>query len=81
MDQESNLGYHVSEEAQDRLVLEYETTGYGHVRYTTQSEYGISLASEAWVDAAARRAGPWTRVLFKEHGWDNHQDVYAFVRD
>ena len=75
------VSYGLREEAQDRLLLEFETRGYGHVRYAARSEYGVSLASEPWVDAAARRAGPWTRVLFREHGWDNHQDVYAFIRD
>ena len=73
--------YGLSDEARNRLLLEFDARGYGHVRYAAQAEYGVSIAATRWVDAAASRAGPWTRVMFKEQGWDDHQDVYAFVRD
>jgi methyltransferase family protein len=72
--------YGLSTAAQDALVAEFEEKGYGYVPSDGRQEYGISLAAESWTDAAARRAGPWHRILFKAQGWDNHQDVYAFVR-
>jgi hypothetical protein len=27
----------------------------------------------------AKATGGWSETLFVEHGWDNHQDVYAFA--
>jgi hypothetical protein len=27
----------------------------------------------------AKAVGGWAETLFREHGWDNHQDVYAFA--
>ena len=72
--------YGLSKEAQDAVVVGFEQRGFGYMRFDARSDYGISLAAESWTNAVANLAGPWRRVLFTEQGWDDHQDVYAFVR-
>ncbi|HEV3470317.1 MAG TPA: class I SAM-dependent methyltransferase [Pyrinomonadaceae bacterium] len=42
--------------------------------------YGVSVTAPDWIRAQARRAGPLEEVYFKERGWADHQDVFAFVR-
>ena len=49
--------------------------------YPDRESYGIFLTSPAWVRQQASRAGRLREVYFKERGWDEHQDVYGFVRE
>lgn len=57
------------------VVHSYERTGFGYAPYDGQ-EYGISLISRSKMESMM----PGNPSLFIEHGWDNHQDVYAFSR-
>jgi SAM-dependent methyltransferase len=62
------------------LVAAYRGAGYGFADYPGDSGYGVSLTSPEWVRGAAARAGGLREVYFKPQGWDEHQDVYGFVR-
>lgn len=42
--------------------------------------YGVSVTSPAWVREQAASVGPLEEVYFKERGWSNQQDVFAFVK-
>lgn len=61
------------------LVRAYQAGGFGYVDYGGESGYGVSLSAPSWMRAAAGRVG-LREVLFIEHGWDHHQDVFGFVR-
>ena len=59
----------------------YERAGFGYTPYSESRPYGHSLSSPAWV---VNRIGNVTKlrlVFFCERAWDNHQDVYACVRE
>lgn len=62
------------------LVESYRQTGHGYLDYPEETGYGVSLTSPEWVRAQATQAGGLAEVYFKERGWDEHQDVYGFVR-
>lgn len=63
--------------AQERSVFqEYISHGYGFSSYPTRTDYGISLISRDWIYDAARTAG-LELFTYRDHGWDNHQDVIA----
>jgi hypothetical protein len=71
--------YSIPEEEIGRIVEDYERTGYGFADYAGQKNWGVSLTSPEWIRARARELRDWREVYFKEHGWDDHQDVFGFV--
>lgn len=63
------------------LVAAYRQDGYGYLDYPAAPGYGVSLTAPAWIRTLARAAGDLREVYFKARGWDNHQDVYGFVKE
>ena len=67
----------------------YARTGHGYHDYPRGQGYfdfhpegrgyGVSLTSPAWVRRQAAAAG-LAEVYFRERGWSNHEDVFAFVK-
>ncbi|HET6891847.1 MAG TPA: hypothetical protein VFH31_12150, partial [Pyrinomonadaceae bacterium] len=43
------------------------------------TDYGVSLTTPEWIRTEAAKLG-LNEVYFREHGWDDHQDVYGFVK-
>ncbi|HEX3560925.1 MAG TPA: class I SAM-dependent methyltransferase [Pyrinomonadaceae bacterium] len=80
--------YAIAKERIPAIVGSYRATGYGFTNYPDVSAYGVapdagygvSLTSPEWVRAEAARAGGLREVFFEPHGWDEHQDVFGFVR-
>jgi SAM-dependent methyltransferase len=70
------------------VVGAYRETGYGFAAYPDvaaygvdrDSGYGVSLTTPDWIRETVGRVGGLREVYFKPHGWDDHQDVYGFVR-
>lgn len=78
---ESGLeSYGLPKQKLDDLLRDYRHSGRGYSDYNGQSSYGISLLSRKAVSEIAATAGEWHEVVFMEHGWDNHQDVYGFSK-
>jgi len=71
--------YGLSEDAQQKIIRQFQSKGYGYADYLNQPGYGISAVSHQRMCELARGVGGWDETLFLEHGWDNHQDVYAFA--
>jgi SAM-dependent methyltransferase len=63
------------------LVESYRRTGHGYLDYPEEPGYGVSLTAPEWVRAEARAVGGLREVYFRARGWDEHQDVYGFVRE
>jgi len=63
----------------DRVSAEYLNTGFGFVRHEGQAE-GISYVSPTWVNQRLVASTGLMQVYFQERAWDNHHDVYGFVR-
>lgn len=80
--------YAIAKERIAPVVRAYRETGYGFTTYpdvgaygvARDSGYGVSLTSPEWIRARAAGVGGLREVYFKPHGWDDHQDVYGFVR-
>jgi len=75
-----DFDYGLEPEQIDRIGIEYPQTGYGFEDYPGEQDYGVSLTSPEWIRARVRGVGGLREVFFKERGWDNHQDVFGFVR-
>jgi len=73
--------YGLTAEQIDRIGSDYPQTGYGFEDYPGEKDYGVSLTSPEWIRAQVRELGGLREVFFKERGWDNHQDVFGFVRE
>lgn len=63
------------------IANSYRETGFGYTDYPYKPEYGISLTSSEWIRAQVKNLGNLKEVYCQPHGWDNHQDVYGFVKD
>ncbi|MGO9571411.1 MAG: class I SAM-dependent methyltransferase [Desulfomonilaceae bacterium] len=71
--------YGLSEDAQQKVIQDFQSKGYGYSDYPNQSGYGISIVTHQRLCELAKGVGAWDETLFLEHGWDDHQDVYAFT--
>jgi SAM-dependent methyltransferase len=72
--------YSIPEEQIGGIVDEFKRTGYGFADYAGEKNWGVSLTSPEWIRARVRELGSLREVYFKECGWDNHQDVFGFVK-
>ena len=59
----------------------YSRTGFAYADYAGQESYGVSLTSPAWIRAQLGALGGLREVYFKERAWDDHHDVYGYVRE
>lgn len=76
-----DFDYQLTREQIDRIGRDYPQTGYGFEDYAGEENWGVSLTSPEWIRVRVRELGGLREVYFKEHGWDNHQDVFGFVRE
>ena len=64
------------------ILRRYDREGFGYQDYPAHSHrnYGIALASPAWVTGRLAAFAELRLVHYLEKGMDNHQDVVACVR-
>jgi SAM-dependent methyltransferase len=80
--------YGLAPEVTRRVVADYDREGFGYGDYPPEvlkmahieSDYGISVSSPSWVCARLAELPGLRIVLFREKGWDDHQDVVACLR-
>jgi SAM-dependent methyltransferase len=72
--------YNLPESKLDKLMAQFNETGFGYVDYDGLVDYGVSLISHDYMTTLAQKAGDWKESFFAEHGWDNHQDVHAYKK-
>jgi len=78
--------YGLDDEQLPPLLDGYERNGFGFApypkgMYDSTSEFGVSLTSPDWIDGQVRTVGGMRKVYFASRGWDDHQDVFGFVRE
>jgi SAM-dependent methyltransferase len=73
--------YGLPEEARAAIIADYDAGGYGYADYPHAREYGISAACPERMRALAGQVSGWRECLFLDHGWDECQDVHAYVAD
>jgi hypothetical protein len=74
----------------DLIRESYAKTGFGFRPYSRQDEttesplmendYGITLTSTEWIRRRIGEIGGLREVYFRHRGWDDHLDVYGFVK-
>ena len=74
-----DFDYGIANQNISSMIDRYRIRGFGFANYPGASGYGVSLTNPAWIRAETRKLG-LNEVYFREHGWDDHQDVYGFVR-
>lgn len=65
----------------ETIARRYVETGFGYEDYAEQAGYGVSLTSPAWIRAQLAAVGGLREVFFRERAWDDHHDVYGYVRE
>lgn len=73
--------YGLTKAAKTRILSQFDQTGYGYAGYRAESGYGIAVVSRDRMQRLVTETGEWHEASFIEHGWDEHQDVYALRRD
>ena len=82
------IDYGVSRDALNKAIARFRADGFGFASYpndddygvpTNEGQYGISLTARAWIAATAQTEG-LEEKYFAAHGWDNHQDVFGFLK-
>ena len=75
-----DFDYGLLPEQTQRIGVDFPQTGYGFEDYPGEKDYGVSLTSPEWIRGRVLEVGGLSEVIFKERGWDDHQDVFGFVR-
>jgi len=70
--------YGLTPPKQQKMLREYEQSGYGYVDYSDVPGYGISLVSPERMRRLISQFG--TCVFFLRTAWDHHHDVYGFQK-
>lgn len=73
--------YMLTGEQVETITRRYAEAGFGYEDYAGQGGYGVSLTSPAWIRAELEALGGLREVYFKERVWDDHHDVYGYVRE
>jgi SAM-dependent methyltransferase len=73
----------LSEQGVEKLLRDYHEKGYGYTDYSwadasSSGSNGLSLTSRSRIIEMARSVGRWEPVYYRESGWHELQDVYAF---
>jgi SAM-dependent methyltransferase len=76
-----DFDYGLTAEQINRIGASYPETGYGFEDYPGEKDYGVSLTSPDWIRGRVAEVGGLREAYFKERGWDDHQDVFGFVRE
>ena len=82
--------YGLTPESIDAIRRSYQECGFGFRPYVQEDEpteselmerdYGITLTSPAWVGERIGELGGLKEIYFKPQGWDNHLDVFGFLK-
>jgi hypothetical protein len=72
--------YGLSEVSRREIVDKFKLGEYAYADYPNQKGYGISAVPAGRFLALADSIGDWSNCMFRDHGVDNHQDVYAFAK-
>jgi SAM-dependent methyltransferase len=73
----------LSEEGVEKSLRDYHEKGYGYADYpwvdaSSSGCHGVALTSRPRMIEMARSVGRWEPVYYRESGWHELQDVYAF---
>ena len=64
----------------NNLLSNYDKQGFGFSSYFHSDDYGISLSSPSFVIRMLEQRHDLGIIMSLERGWDNHQDVFACIK-
>jgi SAM-dependent methyltransferase len=73
----------VGAEEAGRVLELYRSQGHGFAPYLgapKDEQYGFAATSPDWMRSQCAQIGEWNEAFFQPRGWNNHQDVFGFVR-
>ena len=78
--------YGLEDQQLPTLISGYKREGFAYANYQkgvydVVSHFGVSLTSPDWIRVQIRNVEGLREVYFAPRGWDNHQDVFGFVRE
>ena len=74
------MHYNLDRASFDAVISGYRETGYGFVEYPGQKDYGVCVSRPTWYSERVLSGNEYVQIFFQEKGYDNHQDVSAFMR-
>lgn len=75
--------YKLGKEAAKSVVNVYRNQGVAFVPYIGHEkteQYGFALTSPAWIRQQSALFQNWREVFYQPQGWDNHHDVFGYVK-
>jgi SAM-dependent methyltransferase len=72
--------YNLERDRVEDLIRQYNEEGYGYVNYPQHTDYGLCVAKPHWYSDRILKHDRYIQILMQEKGYDNHQDVLAFMR-
>lgn len=72
--------YAIDAAGYDALIESAVGSGYGFEPYPGMVDYGISLTKFGWWDSQIGGLPGAETVMYRERGWDRHQDVIALAK-
>jgi SAM-dependent methyltransferase len=75
----SRQSYGLSKENVERLLAQWDESGYGYVPYPGQADYGLTIAPLQWYVDSVTDLADVTQVFLQEKALGEHQDVLAFM--
>jgi SAM-dependent methyltransferase len=72
---------HIHQAVFDKIVSEYESSGYGYAPYPDTRDYGFSIAKPEIIMKIASGIGGVRVLAYTERGWANNQDVLVITRN
>jgi len=75
-----SLTYGLDSHKQTMLLERYGRDGFGFVGYENNDDYGISLASPAYVLSLLQNISDLKLLVYLEKGWDSHHDVIGLIK-
>lgn len=67
--------YELSTGSVESILRQYEEREFGYENYPNSGEYGISVASPAFIRNLVAGYPDLRWISYAEHAWDNHHDV------
>jgi SAM-dependent methyltransferase len=82
------VDYGLEEAKADELIADFDRDGFGYRDYPQhvldyariEADYGVAVASPSWVFKQMNTFADLHLILASEHLWDDHQDVFAYLR-
>jgi len=75
----SRQSYGLEKESVERLLAGWDESGYGHVPYPDQVDYGVTIAPPRWYEETITDLADVTQIYLQEKALGEHQDVLAFL--